>query len=124
MPGEILEKIESGPQLTASELTRLQRAALLIALLFIVAAACFGTIAQSAPNPLLAGIGSFFAWCGIVGAIHYFFFRSAVRDQRNFELRLPFPSPFLPCSMVRQDQRRLRVAEGIDRVPSMEIDRT
>ncbi len=85
MPGEILEKIESGPQLTASELTRLQRAALLIALLFIVAAACFGTIAQSAPNPLLAGIGSFFAWCSIVGAIHYFFFRSAVRDRRNLE---------------------------------------
>jgi len=85
MPPVASEEIEPGTSLSAAELARLQRAALLIALVTLAASILFYALVASAPNPLLAGIGGYFAWSGIVALIHYLFLRVAAQDRSNSE---------------------------------------
>ena len=85
MPALTPPKSASGAQLSAAELSRLQRAALLIALVLLVATLVFYGLAASAPNPLLAGIGGYFAWSGIVGAIYCLSLRVAAGDRAKEE---------------------------------------
>jgi len=75
----------SGEKLSASELSLLKRAALLMALICIISTLLFNTLAAASANPLLIGLGAWFAWCGIVGAIHYLCFRLAARDEADAE---------------------------------------